>query len=150
MEPENTDGTLKTARGIIRQLTWTHLVIFNVGVWGDDPDFLHNGWDEVVGLIVLGAELFATLWASYTALGPPPVLADAKFAKVMHAGQHHRLPEQITTHGACQILSQTAFGECGGRDGVRSRSRSRSHGEGQLPLLGVETKPWRKRITAPF
>lgn len=91
---------------------------------------------------MLGAELFAALRASYEARGLPPVLADAELAKVVHASQHDRFPEQIVTHGTRQVVSQIAFGECGGRnhsrDSVRRRGRSRSHGEGQvLPFRSV-------------
>lgn len=81
---------------------------------------------------MLGAKLFTTLRASNVALGLPPVLADAELAKVVHASQHDRFPEQIAAHGTRQVVSQAASGKCGGRNTSRDsvRRRSRSHGEG--------------------
>lgn len=91
---------------------------------------------------MLGAELFATLWASGPALAAPPVLADAEFAKVVHAGQHDRFAEQIITHGTCQVLSQAAFGEGGCRNTSRAGVRSRCHGERQVsPLWECKQNP---------
>lgn len=104
---------------------------------------------------MLGAELFAALRAPRAALGPPPVARDAELAEVVHAGQHDRFPEQITAHGARQVVSQAAFGGRGGRgtggDGVGGGSRS--HGEGQVSLLRSANKSLEesgKTITAFF
>lgn len=101
---------------------------------------------------MLGAELFATLWASYAALGPPPVLADAVLAKVVHASQHDRFPEQIVTHGTRQVVSQAAFGECGGKNSSRDsvRRRSRSHGEGQVSPFRSVNKTLEKKNNSSF
>lgn len=101
---------------------------------------------------MLGPELFATLWASYAALGPPPVLADAELAKVVHASQHDRFSEQIATHGTRQVVSQAAFGECGGRNTSRDcvRGRSRSHGEGQVSPFRSVNKTLEKKNNSSF
>lgn len=82
----------------------------DVAVGGGNPDFLHNGRDQVVCLEVLGAKLLTTLGASDAALGLPPVLADAELAKVVHASQHDRFPEEVATHGARQVVSQADLG----------------------------------------
>lgn len=79
----------------------TYLQVLEVRVRGLDPDLLHHGCHKVVGLKVLGAELLAALRAAYRALGSPPVPGDAGFAKVVHAGQHDRLPKQVAANSTC-------------------------------------------------
>lgn len=90
------------------------------------PDLLHHGRHKVVGLELFGAELLAALRAADGPLGSPPVAGDAGFTKVVHAGQHDGLPEQVAADGTRQVLSQAAFGRCG------SSGSRRGHGEGFL------------------
>lgn len=54
---------------------------------------------------------------------------------MVHAGQHDRVPEQVTADGAGQILSQAALGG-------RTSTQSRSHGDGSEEM---KVKAWRKR-----
>lgn len=115
----------------------TDLNVFDVSVRGGGPDLLHHGCHKVVGLKVLGAELLATLRAAHGTRRAPPVLGDARFAKVVHAGQHDRLPEQVTANSTSQVFCQAAFGRGGGASGSRSSS---SHGEGQFRFQSLSTR----------
>lgn len=100
-----------------------------MSVRGGGPDLVHHGRHKVVSLKLLGAELCAALRAAHRAVASPPVPGDTGFAKVVHAGQHNRLPKQVTADDTCQVFSQAASG----RGGINSSSSS-SHDEGQSPL----------------
>lgn len=110
----------------------THLQVLEISVRGGGPDFLHHGCHKVVGLKLLAAKLFAALWAGDRSLSSSPVPGNAGFAEVVHAGQHNRVPEEITADGTCQILLKAAFGRCW-------CICSSSHDRGEFPLQSLST-----------
>ena len=127
----------------------THLQVLDVRVRGGDPDLLHHGSDQVVGLKLPAGEHLAALRAGHGPLGSPPVPGDAGSAEVVHAVQHDRVAEQVAAYGAGQILSQAVFR--GWRNSRRhSNSSSSGHDEGSFPLQWVhneevKVKAWRRR-----
>lgn len=118
-----------------------HLEVHDVSVRGGGPDLVHHGRHKVVSLKLLGAELCAALRAAHRAVASPPVPGDTGFAEVMHAGQHNRLPKQVTADDTCQVFFQAASG----RGGTNSSSSSSSH-DGQSPLkISQSTRRKRKQ-----
>lgn len=105
-----------------------HLQVLNVCFGRAGPNFLHHGRNQVVSLKHFGAEGFAALGAGDRSLNAPPIPGDARFAEMVHAGQHYGVTEKVAAYSAGQVVPQAAFGGQGWGSG--GGGCSSSHGEG--------------------